>query len=99
MSTSALSALSGVPAFVIEEHVASTNRFLQLSRLTLDDLHVYAEPLNDAALAVKLLAHRSITSAQAAEMLRQSAVQYRAIDDALEAAADAEDAEQMAALS
>src|SRR5579863_4119897 len=79
LSTPALSALSVVPEFVIEEHIASTNRLFQLTRLTLDDLSVYAKPISDAVLAVMRRAHDSITETDAHEIIRRAAVvEYRA---------------------
>jgi hypothetical protein len=37
--------IGSITEFEIEEHVASTNRFFQLTGLTLDDLNPYARPL------------------------------------------------------
>jgi hypothetical protein len=89
-----ISALSHVPDFVIEEHVASTNQFLQVSRLTLDDLNVYAQPLSDAVQLVMRGAHHPVSDDEIIEVVRRAMKEYMAIDDDLlaVAAADAEGA-------
>ena len=76
---------------MIEEHVAATNDFLQLSRLTLDDLHCYANPLSSAARLVMRGAHDPVSDAEIIEVMRLAMAEYRAIDYALERAAEAED--------
>jgi hypothetical protein len=78
-----ISALSHVSDFVIEEHVASTNQFLQLSRLTLDDLNVYAKPLSDAVQLVMRGAHYDVSDAEIIEVVRRAMNAYRSIDDGL----------------
>lgn len=91
MSTMVLSALSDVPDFVIEDHVAATNDFFKGSKLKLDDLHVYANPMSIAAQLVMRGAHRPVSDAEIIESIRLAMAEYRGIDYALERAADAED--------
>jgi hypothetical protein len=79
-----ISALSHVPDFVIEEHVASTNQFLQVSRLTLDDLNVYAKPLSDAVQLIMQGAHHPVSDAEIIEVVRRAMNAYRSIDDGLD---------------
>ncbi len=77
--------LSNVPDLVIDEHVVATNQFLQLSRLHLDDLHVYAKPLSDAVQHVMKGAHYPVSDDEMIEVVRRAMNDYRSIDDGLDA--------------
>ena len=81
--------LSNLPALVIDEHVCATNRFLQLSRLTLDDLNCYAQPLSEAALLVMRGAHDPVSDAEILAVFRRAMNDYRAIDDGLDGSEEA----------
>jgi hypothetical protein len=85
------SAFSQISDLVIEEHVASTNDFFRLSRLTLDDLHCYANPLSGAARLVVRGAHAAVSDTEIIQVVRIAMVDYRGIDDSLFAVADSEE--------
>lgn len=67
--------------FQIEQHVAETNEFFQLSGFTLDDLAVYSEPFAAVLKAVYGAASRSITQQELLNVLRAAVRQVQSIDD------------------
>jgi hypothetical protein len=71
--------IGSIPEYEIEEHVATTNRFFQLSGCTLDDLDVYSEPLSLAVKAVQGAADGCVTEEQVIETVRRAISQYKAI--------------------
>lgn len=82
---------SVVSEYEIERYVAKHNRFFQLRSFTLDDLKVYAEPMNEAISTMQRLAYGAVTHKQAMDAMRRAASQYKAIDDAMGPTADARD--------
>jgi hypothetical protein len=71
--------------FEIEEHLAETNRFFQLTGLTADDLHIYGAPLAAVVNAVRRYAESRAKLQEALDTVPVAAGDLKAIDAEIEA--------------